>query len=217
MTSYARAARECALLLAVLACVLADGLVVCGTARADGGPQIATATTQDLLDPVRGLSVVWHGKRVSALPFRIRLLDQASPLAYSLDIRRPTAYGDSWTGISLGSPADPQARSLPAIGIPDPLTAEAIARGDAPAGKSAVPATTDKGTRRPPGRHLGGDQQHCAHGQDRAGRRAAPPRPAAARRRRGHQRPAPGRLPLRSDLRPGHHREHRPAGGDDRA
>ena len=144
MRNYARAARGCALLLAVLACVLAVGLFVCGTARADGGPQIATAATQDLLDPVRGLSVVWHGKRVSALPFRIRLLDQASPLAYSLDIRRPAAYGDSWTGISLGSPADPQARSLPAIGIPDPLLAEAIARGDAPAGKPAVPAATDK-------------------------------------------------------------------------
>ena len=143
MMSCVRAARGCAPLLAVLACVLAGGLVVCGTARADGGPQVATAATQDLLDPVQGLSVVWHGKRVSALPFRIRLLDQASPLAYSLDIRRRAAYGDSWTGISLGSPADPQARSLPAIGIPAPLIAEAIARGDAPAGKPAVPATTN--------------------------------------------------------------------------
>ena len=144
MTTSARAARRLALLLAVLSCVLGGTLVVCGKARADDGPQIATATTQDLLDPVRGLSVVWHGKPVSALPFRIRLLDQASPLAYSLDIRRPAAYGDSWTGISLGSAADPEARSLPAIGIPDPLVAEAIARGDAPADKSAVPATSEK-------------------------------------------------------------------------
>ena len=138
MTTYARAVRKSALLLAVLACVLAGSLALCGTAVADDGPQIATATTQDLLDPVPGLSVVWHGKRVSALPFRIRLLDQASPLAYSLDIRRPAAYGDSWTGISLGQPTRPQDRSLPAIGIANPLIAEAIARGDVPADKSAA-------------------------------------------------------------------------------
>jgi hypothetical protein len=143
VTIYVRAARKCALLLIVLAWVLAASIALCDKALADGGPQIATATTQDLLDPVRGLSVVWHGRRVSALPFRIRLLDQASPLAYSLDIRRPAAYGDSWTGISLGSPADPQARSLSAIGIIDPLVAEAIARGNAPSGKPVVPATTD--------------------------------------------------------------------------
>ena len=144
MTIYVRAARKCALLLVVLTWVLVASIALCGKALADGSPQIATATTQDLLDPVHRLSVVWHGKRVSALPFRIRLLDQASPLAYSLDIRRPAAYGDSWTGISLGSPADPQARSLPAIGIIDPLVAEAIARGDAPSGKSAMLATTDR-------------------------------------------------------------------------
>ena len=30
-------------------------------------PQLGTATTQDLLDPVPGLSV-WHGKRVSTRP-----------------------------------------------------------------------------------------------------------------------------------------------------
>ena len=143
MTIYVRAARKCTLLLIVLVWVLVASIALCGKALADGSPQIATATTQDLLDPVHGLSVVWHGKRVSALPFRIRLLDQASPLAYSLDIRRPAAYGDSWTGISLGSPADRQARSLPAIGIIDPLVAEAIARGDAPSGKSAVAATTE--------------------------------------------------------------------------
>ena len=83
-------------------------------------------------------------KTVSALPFRIRLLDQASPLAYSLDIRRPAAYGDSWTGISLGRPAHDEDRTLSSIGINDPLIAEAIARGDAPSGRPIVPATTNK-------------------------------------------------------------------------
>jgi hypothetical protein len=143
VTAYARAVRKSALLLAVLTCVLAGSLALCGTAVADDGPQIATATTQDLLAPVPGLSVILHGKRVSALPFRIRLLDQASPLAYSLDISRPAAYGDSWTGISLGQPTRPQDRSLPAIGIANPLIAEAIARGDVPADKSAMSAASN--------------------------------------------------------------------------
>jgi hypothetical protein len=128
----------------VLVYVLAGSFALSGEALADGTPQLATATTQDLLDPVRGLSVIWHGKPVSALPFRIRLLNQASPLVYSLDIRRPARYGDSWTGISLGSPADSQARSQASIGIIDPLRAEAIARGDAPASKPIAPATSDE-------------------------------------------------------------------------
>jgi hypothetical protein len=134
VTTYTRAGRKFALSLAVFAYVLVVGLTLCGKARADDAPQVATATTQDLLDPVPGLSHVWHGKAVSALPFRIRLLDQASPLAYSLDIRRPAAYGDSWTGISLGRPHE-EDRSLSSIGIANPLIAEAIARGDAPADK----------------------------------------------------------------------------------
>jgi len=84
VTTGTRAVRRFALLLAVLMYVLVVSLALCGKALADDIPQIATATTQDLLDPVPGLSLVWHGKPVSALPFRIRLLDQASPLAYSL-------------------------------------------------------------------------------------------------------------------------------------
>lgn len=141
--TFARALRQYAVLLAVLGSLLVASLVLCGKALADDGPQIATATTQDLLDPVPGLSIIYHGKRVSALPFRIRLLDQASPLAYSLDIRRPVGYGDSWTGISLGRPAHPEDRSLSSIGIANPLIAEAIARGDAPAGQPAIAATTN--------------------------------------------------------------------------
>lgn len=145
MTTFTRAARGFALLLAALACVLVGSLGLCGNALADDGQQVSTATTQDLLVPVRGLSVMWHGKLVSALPFRIRLLDQASPLAYSLDIRRPAAYGDSWTGISLGRPTFPQDRSLAAIGIANPLVAEAIARGDVSAdGPPALAASNEE-------------------------------------------------------------------------
>jgi hypothetical protein len=139
-----RAVRNFALSLAVLMCMLVVDLALSGKALADDGTQIAKATTQDLLSPVHGLSVVWHGKAVSALPFRIRLLDQASPLAYSLDIRRPVAYGDSWIGISLGRPAHEEDRSLSSIGISNPLIAEAIARGDAPADKPPIPATTNE-------------------------------------------------------------------------
>jgi hypothetical protein len=119
------------------------GLISPGRALAANGPQVATATTQDLLSPLRGLSVIWHGRTISALPFRIRLLDQASPLAYSLDIRRPVAYGDSWTGLSLGSPADQEAREVSQLGVSDPLVAEAIARGDVTAAKSPRLARTN--------------------------------------------------------------------------
>jgi hypothetical protein len=130
-------------LLLTFAAMVAVGLVSPERALADNGPQIATATTQDLLSPVRGLSVIWRGRTISALPFRIRLLDQASPLAYSLDIRRPVAYGDSWTGISLGSPANRQARSQSQLGVVNPLIAEAIARGDVTAAKPPQLAKTN--------------------------------------------------------------------------
>jgi hypothetical protein len=139
MTTFRRSNRIRSRLLAVVIFALAANFALSGKALANDGPQIATASTQDLLPPVPRLTVIWHGKRVSALPFRIRVLDQASPLAYSLDIRRPVKYGDSWTGVSLGSPSDPEARSLPSVGISDPLLAEAIARGDVPASKPLVP------------------------------------------------------------------------------
>ena len=144
MLIYARTVRKCALLLVILMYMLVGSLAFCGEARAGDAPQLATATTQDLLEPIPGLSVVWHGKRVSALPFRIRLLNQASPLAYSLDIRRPAAYGDAWTGISLGRPGHSEDRSLSSVGVNNPLIAEAIARGDAPANKPPVPATSNE-------------------------------------------------------------------------
>lgn len=140
VTSVGRFGRIAVSLTFVL---MAVGLISSGAALADNGPQVATATTQDLLSPVRGLSVIWHGRTISALPFRVRLLGQASPLAYSLDIRRPVAYGDSWTGISLGSPADQQARNLSQLGVINPLVAEAIARGDVTAARPPGLAMTD--------------------------------------------------------------------------
>lgn len=143
MATSVRVVRVIARSFAVLTCALVVGVALGGKALADNGTQIARATTQDIPSPIPGLSVVWHGRSVSALPFRIRLLDQASPLAYSLDIRRRVAYGDSWVGVSLGRPADDEDRSLASIGIANPLIAEAIARGDSPAGKPPVPATTN--------------------------------------------------------------------------
>jgi len=66
------------------------------------------------------------------------------PVETALDIRRRAAYGDSWTGISLGRPAHEKDRSLSSIGIANPLIAEAIARGDAPADKPVVSATNNE-------------------------------------------------------------------------
>jgi hypothetical protein len=48
VTIYVRAARKCTLLLIVLVWVLVASIALCGKALADGSPQIATATTQDL-------------------------------------------------------------------------------------------------------------------------------------------------------------------------
>jgi hypothetical protein len=79
------------------------------TAAGDGP---ATATLQNIFDRQPALSVRWNGKSVSALRVRLRLLNQASPLAYSLDIRRSAEYGDSWAAISLGDPNRPNDRSL---------------------------------------------------------------------------------------------------------
>lgn len=63
MTNYTRVVCKFTLSLNALACALIVIVALCGKALADDGPQIATATTQDLLEPVPGLSVVWHGKQ----------------------------------------------------------------------------------------------------------------------------------------------------------
>lgn len=61
----------------------------------------STATLQDVLPLTGDLYVVFGGRRISALPARLRVDDQASPLAYSLDLRRPAEYGDRWTGAAV--------------------------------------------------------------------------------------------------------------------
>jgi hypothetical protein len=135
---YLSAVRKVQRVVAGVALTIIVQVGICAYAHGDDAePQVATATAQDLLEPIRGLSVVWHGKLLSALPFRIRLLNQASPLAYSLDIRRSVAYGDSWTGISLGRPSHEEDRSLSSVGVANPLIAEAIARGDVSADEPA--------------------------------------------------------------------------------
>src|SRR5262245_6192077 len=113
LTIFRRGACVRSRLLAVAICAPTAFIALGGRALADDGPQIATATTQDLLSRIPQLSIIWHGRRISAMPFRIRILDEASPLAYSLDIRRPVKYGDSWAAISLGRSAHPEDRSLP--------------------------------------------------------------------------------------------------------
>jgi hypothetical protein len=102
-------------------------------AFADGpaDPAPVTGTLQNVSDQDRQLTVRWRGDQVSALPFRLRLLNEASPLAYSMDIRREPKYGDNWTAISLGRPDRDEDRSLRQVGVENPLQAEFIARGGA--------------------------------------------------------------------------------------
>lgn len=123
-----RGRRVAAVVTVILASVCIEVLLAAGPATADASePVVATATTQDLLAPEPGLSVVMNGKKISALPFRLRLLNQASPLAYSLDLRRVVSYGDSWSAISLGRPGHDEDRSLSSVGVTNPLIAQAIA------------------------------------------------------------------------------------------
>jgi hypothetical protein len=116
-----------------------------GSASADSltDPSPVTATLQSLSDAQSGLSVIWNKQVVSALPFRIRILDQASPLAYSLDIRRAATYGTRWSTLSLGEPSDSSARSFAQLGVANPLPAELIARGGADSFHEAILPTTD--------------------------------------------------------------------------
>lgn len=106
-------------------------------------PSPVTAGLQNLPDAQTGLSVIWNKQVVSALPFRIRILDQASPLAYSLDIRRRATYGTHWSTLSLGEPSDSSARSFTQLGVANPLPAELIARGGADSFHEPVMPTTD--------------------------------------------------------------------------
>jgi hypothetical protein len=93
-----------------------------------------TATTADLFSPQPELAVLAGEGSVSAMPVRVRLLNQASPLAYSLDMHRTTHYGDAWTAVSLGSPGDPADRSVSQVGVTNPLIAQAIALEPFPSG-----------------------------------------------------------------------------------
>ncbi|WP_408668111.1 hypothetical protein [Jatrophihabitans sp.] len=102
-----------------------------------------TASTQTIIVGEPNLVVVVNGKRISAMPFRIRLIGQASPFAYSLDITRQVQYGDTWTGLSLGRPANNADRSLSAIGVNDPLIAGLIARGNRGSDQQVLYAETN--------------------------------------------------------------------------
>jgi hypothetical protein len=137
------AARWLTLACLTAAVFVGTGLVPLAPAHADGtgDPSAATATLQDLQDQQPAFTVRWLGRTASALPMRLRVLNQASPLAYSLDIRRQPSYGDAWTAISLGEPSNPESRSLPQVGVFNPLPSELIARGGAPPDQQPVPAT----------------------------------------------------------------------------
>ncbi len=127
--------------VAVLAVAMFLGFAPAATADGDPEPPALSATLQDLPSSRGRYSVVWQGRTVSALPFRLRLLNQASPLAYSLDIRRQPAYGDSWTAISLGRPLDAEDRNLSQIGIASPVRAQQIALGLTEQRRTPTPAS----------------------------------------------------------------------------
>ena len=111
------------------------------SAEGEPGGEALTARLQDIPDEVNGLVVVWGGKKVSAVPPRVRLAQQASPLAYSLDVRRRASYGDSYVAVPYGSEDKPYLLSQ--VGVRNPLPATLIARGGAPSDSAPVPAETD--------------------------------------------------------------------------
>jgi hypothetical protein len=139
--------RHCRSSRVLLGALLSIWIVILplGSAAADSltDPSPVTAGLQNLPDAQAGLAVMWNKQVVSALPFRIRILDQASPLAYSLDIRRRATYGSRWSTLSLGEPSDSSARSFAQLGVANPLPAELIARGGADSFHEPVIATTD--------------------------------------------------------------------------
>ncbi|MGW6196998.1 hypothetical protein ACWF0M_12700 [Kribbella sp. NPDC055110] len=95
------------------------------------GDQTLSATLQDVPDIVGNLRIVVGGPWISALPFRIRVADQSSPIAYSLNLRRPPAFGTSWRAVTeVGE-------RVSKTGVEDPAIATLIARG-APSGQAEV-------------------------------------------------------------------------------
>jgi hypothetical protein len=95
------------------------------------------AYAQDIPDAVPQFTVRWKGQPVSALPVRVRVGNEASPRAYSLDIRRAEKYGTTWTALNLAG------ESVQALGVRDPAIAVLIARGLRVTGQPAVPAKDD--------------------------------------------------------------------------
>jgi len=130
-------------LVALLTVLLASLLQESASADNLTDPSPVSATLQSLPDGQPDLSVIWNNQVMSALPFRIRILDQASPLAYSLDVRRRATYGTRWTTLSWGEPTDSSARSFAQLGVANPLPAELIARGGADSAHEATIPTTD--------------------------------------------------------------------------
>lgn len=109
-------------------------------AQAQTDEPVLTAIVQDVPDRRPEFTVIWQGRAISALPIRIRLDNQSSPLAFSMDIRRTVDYGDAWAAISMGRPDEPQDRWPSQIGVNTPLPAGVIARGGVGSESDPIPA-----------------------------------------------------------------------------
>lgn len=139
MTTH-RASRRlaCAASLGLLSLVAAVPIAEADTASAG---ELLTARVQEIPQPVGELSVNWKGRSISALPARIRLASQASPISYSLDIERPLKYGVSYTAAPFGTTKDPY--RLPQAGVRNPVPATLAARGGIPSGRPAAAVADD--------------------------------------------------------------------------
>lgn len=131
----------------LVAALVGPVLVMSPTAAFSSEEVILTATTQDIPSPDPDLSVTFAGKTISALPVRLRILNEASPLGYSLDLRRAVSYGDSWTAVSLGRPSNPEDRSLSKVGVANSLIAQAIALEPLPSGANSEPSPLEYAAR----------------------------------------------------------------------
>jgi len=94
---------------------------------------------QEILPFDEPLSIQVDGVSVSALPMRVRVANQASPLAYSLDFRRQPEYGQTWNSVNGSG----EQSSLSRANIRSLAGAMLIARGGSPSGAEPVGAESD--------------------------------------------------------------------------
>lgn len=135
------ARRTASVLPLLVAALLAVSSLLLDGPSAASQPEdhVLSANLQDVPDLKGEFTVKSNGSAVSALPFRLRVDNQASPLVYSLDLRRQPEFDSSWRAFTRVQ------ESLNAVGVRNPALAVLIARGNAPSGQKPVLARGDLG------------------------------------------------------------------------